>query len=273
MSHPSTRCHCSPRPRLPCRAGRCRRAIAAATAARRRPRGPPPAGGHAAHARSRSRSSSASEFIATLRSLRSTTVQPEVEGIGHAHLREVGRSRARRHAARPDRSRQAAGGRAQHGSQARGARGGRPGTGASRSTRLEALVTAGADQPAGARAGAERAQDRRGQARRARGAGARRAVQLQYYRVAAPQAGVVGDIPVRVRRSRHARRRVITTIDQNERARGLHPGAARRAPELRLGLPVQLLDADGKVGRGQPDHVHRAARRRGDAVGARQERC
>ena len=34
----------------------------------------------------------ASEFIATVRSLRSTTVQPEVEGHRHAHLRKAGGS-------------------------------------------------------------------------------------------------------------------------------------------------------------------------------------
>ena len=51
-------------------------------------------------------------------------------------------------------------------------------------------------------------------------------VQLQYYRVTAPTAGIVGDIPVR-QGDRVTPSTVITTIDQARRARGVHQRAAR----------------------------------------------
>ena len=70
-------------------------------------------------------------------------------------------------------------------------------------------------------------------------------VQLQYYRVVAPQAGVVGDIAIRVGdRVTHAT--VITTVDENSSLEAYIQVPVDRAPELRLGLPVQLLDTEGK---------------------------
>ncbi len=71
-------------------------------------------------------------------------------------------------------------------------------------------------------------------------------VELHYYRVSAPMAGIVGDIPVRIG-DRVAVTTVLTTVDE--------PGAmevyiyvpASRAKELRVGLPVKLLDENGVV--------------------------
>ena len=51
-------------------------------------------------------------------------------------------------------------------------------------------------------------------------------VQLQYYRVTAPGAGIVGDIPVR-QGDRVTPSTVITTIDQARGPRGVHQRAAR----------------------------------------------
>ena len=59
-------------------------------------------------------------------------------------------------------------------------------------------------------------------------------VELQYYRVTAPAAGVVGDIPVRVG-DRVTTSTVITTISDNAGPRGLHLRADRAGagPEAR----------------------------------------
>jgi RND family efflux transporter MFP subunit len=112
--------------------------------------------------------------------------------------------------------------------------------------RLEALVTAGAisrqefDQAqnslrtAQARLSALNAQVNEQQ------------VELQYYRVAAPQAGVVGDIPIRTG-DRVTKSTMITTIDDNSSLEAYIQVPIDRSPDLRLGLPVQILDADGKV--------------------------
>ena len=127
--------------------------------------------------------------------------------------------------------------------------------------RLEALVGAGAisrqefDQAqnslrtAEARMAALDAQVREGR------------VELEYYRVNAPQAGVVGDITLRVG-DRVTPTTVITTIDDNSELEADIQVPLDRSPDLRLGLPVQMLDTGGKPVAHQPDHVRRATRGR-----------
>jgi RND family efflux transporter MFP subunit len=69
-------------------------------------------------------------------------------------------------------------------------------------------------------------------------------VQLEYYQVVAPTAGIVGDIPVRVG-DRVTPDTVLTTVDSNDRLELYIPVPGERAAALRAGLPVQVLDEDG----------------------------
>jgi RND family efflux transporter MFP subunit len=71
-------------------------------------------------------------------------------------------------------------------------------------------------------------------------------VQLSFFRVDAPQAGVLGDIPVRVG-DRVTSATVITTIDEKQGLEAYIQVPLDRSTQVRVGLPVQLLDADGKV--------------------------
>jgi RND family efflux transporter MFP subunit len=71
-------------------------------------------------------------------------------------------------------------------------------------------------------------------------------VELQYYRVTAPSAGVVGDIPTR-QGDRVTQSTVITTIDQPEGLEAYINVPLERAMDLRRGLTVELLDTDGEV--------------------------
>jgi RND family efflux transporter MFP subunit len=71
-------------------------------------------------------------------------------------------------------------------------------------------------------------------------------VELEYYRVNAPQAGVIGDVPVRVG-DRITRSTVITTIDSGGSLEASVQVPLDRSPLLRVGLPLELLDAEGKV--------------------------
>ena len=71
-------------------------------------------------------------------------------------------------------------------------------------------------------------------------------VELQYYQVTAPTSGVVGDVPVRVG-DRVTQSTVLTTVDQNAGLEAYIPVPIERAPEVRPGLPVQLVDAGGAV--------------------------
>src|SRR5579863_5582187 len=71
-------------------------------------------------------------------------------------------------------------------------------------------------------------------------------VQLHYYRVVAPWGGIVGDIPVRVG-DRVTTATPLTTVDK--------PGGLdiyvyvpiEHSSQLKMNLPVQVLDGDGKV--------------------------
>jgi RND family efflux transporter MFP subunit len=69
-------------------------------------------------------------------------------------------------------------------------------------------------------------------------------VQLQYYRVTAPTSGVVGDIPVRVG-DRVKTDTVLTTVDQNAGLEVYIQVPIERAADIKPGLRVQLLDGEG----------------------------
>ena len=71
-------------------------------------------------------------------------------------------------------------------------------------------------------------------------------VALGYHRVTAPTAGVVGDIPVRVGDS-VTRSTVLTTIDQNAGLEVYINVPVQEAAALRVGLPVHLVDDRGPV--------------------------
>jgi RND family efflux transporter MFP subunit len=71
-------------------------------------------------------------------------------------------------------------------------------------------------------------------------------VELGYYKVTSPNAGVVGDIPVRPG-DRVTPSTVLTTVDVNA-VLELHINVpVQQAPELKIGLPVRILDEKGQV--------------------------
>lgn len=69
-------------------------------------------------------------------------------------------------------------------------------------------------------------------------------VELHYYRVSAPMDGIVGDIPVRVG-DRVGVSTLLTTVDEPGALEAYVYVPALRARDLRLGLPVKLLDQNG----------------------------
>jgi RND family efflux transporter MFP subunit len=186
-----------------------------------------------------------SEFIATLESLSSTTVRPEVEGVvTRIFVKSGDRVTSGTPLVQINAAKQQA---AVNSTEAD-----RGGTEADveywrqQVKRLSALVDAGAIskqefeqaqnslRTAEARLSALDAQVREGR------------VELQYYRVVAPQTGVVGDIPIRVG-DRITSSTIITTLDQNEALEANIRVPLDRSADLRLGLPVELLASDGQV--------------------------
>jgi RND family efflux transporter MFP subunit len=186
-----------------------------------------------------------SEFIAVLRSQRSTTIQPEVAGVvTRIFVKPGNRVQPGSPLVQINAEKQQAAVRSTEASRA--------GVEADVAywrehvKRLQALVTAGAIsqqefaqaqnslRTAEARLAALDADVREGR------------VELRYYRIEAPQAGIVGDIPIRVG-DRITPSTVITTIDDNSALEADIQVPLDRTPDLRIGLPVELIDSDGKV--------------------------
>jgi RND family efflux transporter MFP subunit len=71
------------------------------------------------------------------------------------------------------------------------------------------------------------------------------AVELHYYRVAAPMSGIIGDIPVR-EGDRVAVTTLLTTVDEPGSLEAYIYVPAERGKDVRVGLPVHLLDETGK---------------------------
>jgi len=70
--------------------------------------------------------------------------------------------------------------------------------------------------------------------------------ELGYYRVVAPMGGVVGDIPVRVG-DRVTRASMLTTVEDNSGLELYINVPVQDAPRLRVGLLVRILGPDGSV--------------------------
>jgi RND family efflux transporter MFP subunit len=71
-------------------------------------------------------------------------------------------------------------------------------------------------------------------------------VQLRYYKVTAPRTGIVGDIPVRVG-DRVTTTSQLTTVDRPGSLEAYVYVPVERSAQLKMNLPVQILDSTGKV--------------------------
>jgi RND family efflux transporter MFP subunit len=71
-------------------------------------------------------------------------------------------------------------------------------------------------------------------------------VELHYYRVTAPMSGIVGDIPVR-EGDRVTVATLLTTVDEPGSLEAYIYVPAERGKDVKVGLPVHLLDENGKA--------------------------
>lgn len=71
-------------------------------------------------------------------------------------------------------------------------------------------------------------------------------VQLHYYQVVASRAGIVGDVPVRVG-DRVQTSTMLTTVDRPGTLEAYVYVPVEKSAQLKMNLPVQLVDASGKV--------------------------
>ena len=71
-------------------------------------------------------------------------------------------------------------------------------------------------------------------------------VELAYYKVTAPAPGIVGDIPIRPG-DRVTKSTVLTTVDENDVLEIYVNVPVQQAPRLKLGVPVRIVDDRGQV--------------------------
>jgi RND family efflux transporter MFP subunit len=186
-----------------------------------------------------------SEFMASVQSLRSTTIQPQVEGIVRRIFVKAGdRVRAGQPLVQIDPDKQQASVAAFESTRA--ARQADVAFARQQLDRMRKLHDAGAVSQAELEQAETAYKTAEAQLNAIQSQIRESQVELQYYRVTAPTAGIVGDIPTRVG-DRVTSSTPITTIDAGGGLEAYINVPLERAAELRPGLTVELIDADGKV--------------------------
>jgi len=186
-----------------------------------------------------------SEYIAVLKSLNSTAVQPQIDGQVITILAKSGdRVRQGQQLVQIDPSRQQAAVSSQEAERA--AREADVAFARQQYQRSTQLLEAGAiskqeleQAETSLRTAEARLQSLQAQVKQ-------QEVQLQYFTVTAPTAGVVGDVPVRVG-NQVTPQTILTTIDQNETLELNVQVPVERAGALKNGLPVRVLTGDGST--------------------------
>jgi RND family efflux transporter MFP subunit len=184
-----------------------------------------------------------SEYIATVKSRRSTTIQPQVEGlitrivtrsgqrVGRgAVLMEVDSSRQQATVASLQSLKAAREADVQFARQ--------------QIDRMKKLFDAGAVSQQELEQAQTSVQTSEAQLQAVNAQIREQQVELAYHRVTAPTAGIVGDIPVR-EGDRVTRSTVLTTIDENAGLELYINVPVQQATELRPGLPVRVVDDRG----------------------------
>ena len=186
-----------------------------------------------------------SEFVATVKSLRSTNIQPQVEGIVRQILVKAGdRVRAGQPLVQIDPEKQQA--TVATTQSQRASREADLAFAKQQLARNQKLFDAGAVSQAELEQAETNVKTAEAQLAAVSSQIRENEVQLQYYRVTAPADGVVGDIAVR-QGDRVTTSTLITTIDAAEGLEAYINVPLERAAALRPGLTVELVDMDGKV--------------------------
>jgi RND family efflux transporter MFP subunit len=184
------------------------------------------------------------EYVATVKSRRSTTIQPQVEGFVTRILVQSGqRVRSGTVLMQIDSGRQAAAVASLE--SMRAAREADLQYARQQAERMKKLYEAGAVSQQEFEQAATAVQTSEAQLRAVEAQIREQRVELGYHNVTAPTAGIVGDIPVRVG-DRVTRTTVLTTIDENAGLELYINVPVQQAAELRSGLLVRLLDDRGQ---------------------------
>jgi RND family efflux transporter MFP subunit len=185
------------------------------------------------------------EYVATIRSLRSTTVQPQVDGFVRQIFVQAGdRVSAGQALIQIDPDKQQATVTATESQRA--SREADLAYTRLQLARMEKLFDAGAVSRAELDQAETAFKNAEAQLAAVQSQILEHRVQLEYYRVTAPTAGIVGDIAIR-QGDRATPATVITTIDLRDGLEAYINVPLERAGSLRPGLTVELLDPSGEV--------------------------
>ncbi len=185
-----------------------------------------------------------SEYISTVKSRRSTTIQPQVEGfITRIAVRSGQRVQAGAVLMQIDAGRQQAA--VANLESVRAAREADLQFARQQAERMKKLFDAGAVSEQEYEQAATAVQTGEAQAKAVEAQIREQRVALGYHNVTAPTAGIVGDVPVRVGDS-VTRATVLTTVDQNLGLELYINVPVQQAPALRNGLKVRMVDDAGK---------------------------
>lgn len=186
-----------------------------------------------------------SDYIATIRSLNSTTVQPQVEGVVRTIFVKAGdRVQVGQPIAQIDPEKQQASVTAVESQ--RLSREADVAFAGQHLARLQKLFDAGAVSRAELEQAETAAKTARAQLDALGSQLQESRVELEYYRITAAADGTVGEIATRVG-DRVTKSTAITTIDQSQGLEAYVNVPLERAPGLRLGLAMELLDGEGRV--------------------------
>ena len=185
------------------------------------------------------------EYVAMIRSLRSTTLQPQVEGIvRQIHVRAGDLVRAGQPIIQIDPDKQQASVTTIESQ--RLSREADLAYAKQQLARLQKLYDAGAVSRAELEQAETAHTNAEAQLAAVQSQIRENEVELQYYRVTAPTAGIVGEIAIR-EGDRVTPSTAITTIDQAEGLEAYVNVPLERATDLRPGLIVEILGTDGTV--------------------------
>jgi RND family efflux transporter MFP subunit len=184
------------------------------------------------------------EYIATVKSRRSTTIQPQVEGFITAIMARPGQRVSRgTPLIQIDSGRQQAA--VANLESVRAAREADVKFAQQQANRMKKLFEAGAVSEQEYEQAATAVETTEAQLNSIQAQIREQQVELGYHRVTAPTAGIVGDIPVRVG-DRVTRSTVLTTVDENAGLELYINVPVAQAPQLKPGLQVRIVDDNDK---------------------------
>jgi RND family efflux transporter MFP subunit len=185
----------------------------------------------------------ATEYVATVKSLRSTAIQPQIDGqIMQIFVKSGDRVTLGAPLMQIDQRRQQAAVSSQEAEQA--AREAAVAFARQQAQRSSELLAAGAISKQEQEQAVTALQTAEANLKSLQAQVQQQVVQLRYFTVTAPTAGIVGDVPVRIG-NQVTSQTVLTTIDQNGTLEVYVNVPVERAPDLKLGLPIRVLSSDG----------------------------